>query len=147
MACCCISSSSVPWWTAHVLSGEPPLALILRNCSYCSRSVFALLPMYRVPMYTGNMQIHDDLGVPYFSDHIRHLTERFDSKLAGVGNPLVARLGRHALAECWAGRSLSRGIGALSDHHNQGFSVIFPQLLGKRHGVARKTGHGPHIPT
>jgi hypothetical protein len=26
------------------------------------------------PWYTGNGQIHDDLGVPYFSDHIRSLT-------------------------------------------------------------------------
>ena len=44
------------------------------------------------PWYIGNKQIHDDLGVPYFSDHIRSLTERFDSKLAGVGNPLVEQL-------------------------------------------------------
>jgi hypothetical protein len=41
------------------------------------------------PWYIGNRQIHDDLGVPYFSDHIRSLTEKFDSKLAGMGNPLV----------------------------------------------------------
>jgi hypothetical protein len=31
------------------------------------------------PWYIDNRQIHDDLGVPYFSDHIRHLIERFDS--------------------------------------------------------------------
>ena len=47
------------------------------------------------PWYIGNRQIHDDLGVPYFSDHIRSLTDRFDSKLADVGNPLVRQLGRH----------------------------------------------------
>jgi hypothetical protein len=35
------------------------------------------------------------LGVPYFAGHIRQLTERFDSQLADVGNPLVARIGRH----------------------------------------------------
>jgi hypothetical protein len=45
------------------------------------------------PWYIGNKKIHDDLGVPYFADHIRQLTERFD--LADVGNPLVARIGRH----------------------------------------------------
>jgi hypothetical protein len=53
------------------------------------------------PWYFGNRQIYDDLGVPYFSDHIRFirsLTERFDSKLADVGNPIVAQLGRY-LAE------------------------------------------------
>jgi len=27
------------------------------------------------PSYVGNRQIHDDLGVPYFSDHIRSLYE------------------------------------------------------------------------
>jgi hypothetical protein len=46
------------------------------------------------PWYIGNRQIHDDLGVPYFSDHINSLTERFDSKLVDVGNPLVEKLGR-----------------------------------------------------
>jgi hypothetical protein len=46
------------------------------------------------PWYIGSRQIHDDLGVPYFSDHIISLTERFDSKLADVGNPLVEKLGR-----------------------------------------------------
>jgi hypothetical protein len=47
------------------------------------------------PRYIGNKQIHDYLGVPYFADHIRQLTERFDSKLADVGNLLVAQIVRH----------------------------------------------------
>ena len=47
------------------------------------------------PWYIGNRQIHDDLRVSYFSDHIRSLSERFDLKLADVGNPLVVQLGRH----------------------------------------------------
>jgi len=37
------------------------------------------------PWYNGNRQLRDDLRVPYFSDHIRSLTERFDSKWADVG--------------------------------------------------------------
>jgi hypothetical protein len=52
------------------------------------------------PWYIGNKQIHDDLGVPYFPDHIRHLTESFDSSYlmwgtrlshvsAGMGQPRV----------------------------------------------------------
>jgi hypothetical protein len=53
------------------------------------------------PWYIGIKQIHDDLGVPYFADHIRQLTEKFDSKLADVGNPLVAQIGRHSLVEGW----------------------------------------------
>jgi hypothetical protein len=45
--------------------------------------------------YVGNRQIHEDLGIPFFADHIRALTECFDSKLADAGNPLVRQLGRH----------------------------------------------------
>jgi hypothetical protein len=52
------------------------------------------------PWYMGSRQIHDDLGVPFFADHIRALTESFDSKLADAGNPLVRQLGRY-LTEGW----------------------------------------------
>jgi len=45
------------------------------------------------PWYIGNRQNHDVLGVPYFFDHIRCLTERFDPRLADVENPLVQQLG------------------------------------------------------
>ena len=56
-------------------------------------SVFALL---LVPLrYVSNRQIHEDLDVPLFADHIRALTASFDSKLADVENPLVQQLGRH----------------------------------------------------
>jgi hypothetical protein len=82
-----IMDYACPVWTSATRSHIKKLQLLQSKC-------------LRVAWYK---QIHDDLGVPYFSDHIRHLTERFDSKLVGVGNPLVARLGRHALAECWAG--------------------------------------------
>ena len=46
-------------------------------------SIFAslLVPLVR------NRQIHEDVGVPLFADHIRALIESFDSKLADVGNP------------------------------------------------------------
>jgi len=47
------------------------------------------------PWYVSNMQIHEDVGVPFFADHIRALTESFDSKVADVGNPLVQQLGRY----------------------------------------------------
>jgi len=45
--------------------------------------------------YASNRQIHEDLGVLFFADHIRALTASFDSKLADVGNPLVRQLGRY----------------------------------------------------
>jgi len=47
------------------------------------------------PWYISNRQIHEDLGVPLFADHIRALTDSFDSKLADVGNSLVRQLGRY----------------------------------------------------
>jgi hypothetical protein len=47
------------------------------------------------PWYVSYRQIHKDLGILFFADHIRALTESFDSKLADAGNPLVRQLGRH----------------------------------------------------
>jgi hypothetical protein len=47
------------------------------------------------PWYVSNRQIHEDLGIPSFADHIRALSEGFNSKLADAGNPLVGQLGRH----------------------------------------------------
>jgi len=47
------------------------------------------------PCYESNRQIHEDLGVPLFVDHIRALTEIFDSKLADLGYPPVRQIGRY----------------------------------------------------
>jgi len=47
------------------------------------------------PWYVSNRQIHEDLGVPLFADHIRALTESLESRLADVGNPLVWHLSRY----------------------------------------------------
>jgi hypothetical protein len=47
------------------------------------------------PWYVSNRQIHEDLGVPLFADHIRAQTASFDSKLADAGKPLVRQLGRY----------------------------------------------------
>jgi hypothetical protein len=48
----------------------------------------------------SNRQIYEDLGVPFFADHIRAAIESFDSKLADTRNPLVRQLGRY-LIEGW----------------------------------------------
>jgi hypothetical protein len=45
------------------------------------------------PWHVSNRQIHKDLGVPLFANHIRALTSRFDSNLADVEDPLVRQLG------------------------------------------------------
>jgi len=41
------------------------------------------------PWYVRNRQIQEDPGVPLFADHIRALTEGFDSKLADEENPIL----------------------------------------------------------
>jgi len=46
------------------------------------------------PWYVSSRQIHEDLGVLLFADHIRALTASFYSKLADVENPLVRQLDR-----------------------------------------------------
>ena len=51
-------------------------------------------PCYWCPM-VSNRQIHKDLGVPLFANHIRALTASFDSKIADMGNPLVRQLSRY----------------------------------------------------
>ena len=47
------------------------------------------------PWYISNGQIHEDLGVPFFAEHIRALNESYDLKLVGVGNSLVRQFGRY----------------------------------------------------
>jgi hypothetical protein len=46
-----------------------------------------LLLVNRAPWYVSNRQINEDLGTPLFADHIRTLSESFDSKLAEVEKP------------------------------------------------------------
>jgi hypothetical protein len=48
-----------------------------------------------VRKYVSNRQIHEDLGVPLFTDQIRALPASFLSKLSDVGNPIVRHLGRY----------------------------------------------------
>jgi len=54
-----------------------------------------LRPATIAPWYVSNRQIHEELGVPLFADHIRTLTAIFEKKLADVGNPLVRQLDRY----------------------------------------------------
>ena len=39
------------------------------------------------PWYVSKRQIHEDLGVPLFADHIRAIIASFDSRLADVCSP------------------------------------------------------------
>ena len=47
----------------------------------------------RSPWNIGKRKIREDLGVPYFSDHMKSLTERL--KISSSGNPIVRQIDRY----------------------------------------------------
>ena len=47
------------------------------------------------PWYVSNLQLHEDLEVPYIAEHIRNLAQSFDSKIPGSENLLVRQLSRY----------------------------------------------------
>jgi len=124
------------------------------------------------PWYVSNRQIHEDLGVPLFADHIRALTESFDSKLADVGNPLLRQLGRYLSwprvdPAAWresqgrqrtAGQSrpspaMAKSTKRIAFGTDQPsalrlpwlrFSVIFLSYKANARVFDAKSGHGPH---
>jgi hypothetical protein len=49
------------------------------------------------PWCISSRHIHENLGVPFFEENTRALTESYDSKFSGVGNPLVRQLGIYLL--------------------------------------------------
>jgi len=86
-------------WSSAVQAGHPPYDGLLMPCleaaAYCHirklqvlQSTCLCIATYGT-WYIGNKQIDEDLGVPFFTNHIRSLTEKFDSsKLADAGKPL-----------------------------------------------------------
>jgi hypothetical protein len=46
------------------------------------------------PRYVRIMQIHQDLGIPFFAVHIKAMTGSSDSNLADAGNPSARQVGR-----------------------------------------------------
>jgi hypothetical protein len=74
-----------PNWRSAVRSHVRKLRVLQSKC---------LRIAINAPWYVSNRQILEDLGIPFFADHIRALTESFDSKLSNAGNPLVKQLGR-----------------------------------------------------
>jgi hypothetical protein len=80
MDCAC------PIWRSAARSHVKNLQVLQSKCLFMATNA---------PWYFGNGHIHEDLGTPFFADHIRALTESFDSKLTDAGNPLVRQLGMH----------------------------------------------------
>jgi len=55
--------------------------------------VLQSLPCHRCPLYVSGRQIHEDVGVPLFVEHIKALIASLDSKLADMRNLLFRQLG------------------------------------------------------
>jgi hypothetical protein len=74
----------------------PPGSLLIvpisRSCMCCNPSVYITT---NALWYIGNRQIQEVLGVQFFANHIRALTENSDSKSADAGNPFVQQHGRN----------------------------------------------------
>ena len=89
-----------PVWRSAALSNIKKMQVLQSKC-FCVAT--------NGPWCIGNRQSTGDLGVPYFSDHITFVTERFDSKLAELGNALFEQLGRHLRGPSVGLRPLIRG--------------------------------------
>jgi hypothetical protein len=81
-----IMGHACPIWRSAARSHVRKLKVLQSKC--------LLIPTI-APWYTSNRQIHEDLGVLFFADHITAVTESFDSTLADVGNPLVWQLSKY----------------------------------------------------
>jgi hypothetical protein len=75
-----------PIWRSTARSHVRKLEVLQSKCLRIATNAY---------WYVSNRRIHEDLGIPFYADHKRALTESFDSKLAEAGNPLVRQLGRH----------------------------------------------------
>jgi hypothetical protein len=82
--CYYTSSLFVLWWIMKVKSGSPLLVSTSGSSKCCNSS---LRITTKAPWCISNRQIHEDLGIPFFADHIRALTESFDSKVTDVWTP------------------------------------------------------------
>ena len=78
--------NACPAWRSAVLCHIQKLQVLQSKCLHLSTGA---------PWNVSNSQIHEDLGVPLFADHISALTESFDSKLADAGNRIVRQPGRY----------------------------------------------------
>jgi hypothetical protein len=154
-----------PAWRSAASSHVRRLQVLQSKCLRSATGAF---------WYVSNRQIHEDLGVPLFADHVRALTASFDLKLADVGNPLVRQLGRYlrwprvdpvALGVSQgrqepAGQSRPSSVMAKStkriafgdDQPSDfrlawlKFSVIFLSCKANARVYDVKSGHGPHSP-
>ena len=50
------------------------------------------------PWYVSNLQLHEDLEVPYIAEHIRNLAQSFDFKIPDLENLSVQQIGRYTLS-------------------------------------------------
>jgi hypothetical protein len=77
-----IMDYACPIWRSAAHTHVRKLQVLQSKCLHVANNA---------PWYVSNRQIHNDLVIPFFANHIRALTESY----ADAGNPLVWQLGRH----------------------------------------------------
>ena len=89
---CCISSSTVQWWTTRAPSAGPSLAPMSGSCRYFNPSVFALLPLHLGTLVTRSSQgfASSILRRPHQSPN-----REFRLKVSWCWEPLFSELGRY----------------------------------------------------
>jgi hypothetical protein len=82
------ASSSVQWWIMRAPSGGPLRDATSESFRCFNPSVFALLLGHLGTSVTGKFARIWEFRFSPFADHIRALTESFDSELSWCGEPL-----------------------------------------------------------
>jgi hypothetical protein len=135
----------------------------------CSRQVLQsafLTTACNAPWFFSNRKIYEDLGIPFFADQIRALSESFDSTLVDTGKPLSsATLKAFVPTEGWLKcptrnrRELKLSGSAAAAHKKTAKSTlrvfrnysasltkvyrVFTQLYGICHGIIQKGYDSP----
>jgi len=113
-----------------------------------------------VPWYIGSRQIHEDLWVPFFVEHIRALTTNIDSNFADCGEPLSSATlqiptlmcwpwsldaqakGHRDQQASWSCRTMNRAQHFSARQRCYTLTEVFSWFI-LRCKVNAKTGHGP----
>ena len=95
--------------------------------------------------YVSNRQMHEDLGILLFAEHIRATTARFDSRLGDVCNNVVRLHGKYLLTPtvdrvAWREKQVRQVLQASRAHRRVG------QVNYKIRVRRWKKWHGPHCP-
>ena len=95
-----------PVWR-HVAPAHLKLLQVIQSKCLCSAM--------GAPLHVSNLQIQQDLGVPYLAEHIRNITQSLYSTFPDAENPLFRNLG---------GTSPTQGTSENSSKPARGYKIL-----------------------